>query len=98
MPVAAHQHEHGEFIAEGCHAALADRSAAVGDYAGQVMDHPGAIAANGGYGEVLLHLAASVPQPFGLRMAGVRPYHSRPFRNDPRIPMYAGSLVALVTP
>jgi hypothetical protein len=37
------------------------------------MDHSGAIAANGGYGEVLLHLAASVPQPFGLRMAGMRP-------------------------
>ena len=99
MPVAADQHQHGEFVAEARHAALADGSAAVRDYAGQVVDHPGAIAANGGYGEVLLHLAASVPQPFGLRMAGVRPYHARPFYNDPRIYcMYAGSLVALVTP
>ncbi len=80
MPVAADQHQHGEFVAEARHAAFADRAAAVRDYAGQVVDHPGAIAANGGYGEVLLHLAASVPQPFGLRMAGVRPYHARPFK------------------
>ena len=57
-----YQHQDGEFVAEAGHAALADGPAAVRDYAGQVVDHPGAIAANGGYGEVLLHLGASVPQ------------------------------------
>ena len=37
-------------------------------------------------------------RPFGLRMAGVRPYHARPFSTTLGFRMYAGSLVALVTP
>src|SRR4051812_16829004 len=62
MPVAGHQHQDGEFVPQARHAALADGTAAVRNHAGQVMDHPGPVAPDGRYGEVLLHLAASVPQ------------------------------------
>src|SRR5262245_10991391 len=36
--------------------------------------------------------------PVVLRTCGIGPYHARPFNYDPRKLMYAGSLVALVTP
>src|SRR4029077_2112336 len=56
VPVARHQQQHGEFRAEVRHAAFADVAARLADYAGQLMNHARAVAADRRNGQVLLHL------------------------------------------
>ena len=55
VPVARHQQQHGELVAERRHAAFEDVAAAVDDDAGQVVDQPGAVVADGGNRDQLLH-------------------------------------------
>jgi hypothetical protein len=68
------------------------------------MDHSSSIAAYGGYGEVLLHLGGEcTPAQLTSAAPACGPFEAPvpcpTVQNDPRIKrMFAGSLVALVTP
>src|SRR5437763_906229 len=68
MPVARHEQQHRELGAEARHAALADVAARLADDAGELMNHPRAVAADRRNGQVLLHLegGGSVCRRFAL--------------------------------
>ncbi len=60
VPIAGHQQNHGEFVAEARHAALADVAAAVADDSSEVVDETGTVWPDGRDGKVLLHSWAPV--------------------------------------
>ena len=60
MPVATHEQQHRKLITETRHATFADIAAAVGDHLSEIVDNSGAIRADRGYGEKLVHASAKV--------------------------------------
>src|SRR5579863_8877764 len=55
VPIAVHQQQHGELVAERGHAAFADAAAAVGYRLGEFVDHADAVPAHRGNHDMLFH-------------------------------------------